>query len=108
MANIQTRRGSTEQSIDLRFLNVASAAFADFIDETAEGLLLWYRREGEDKVFFTPVALEALSSPRTAGGVKNIGDGYVRVDVPDEAFDFGAENVLVGGSADGYVSVGLL
>jgi hypothetical protein len=108
MADISIEKGSVSQSVNLRFLDLSTAGFAAEIDETTEDLEVWYRRDGGPKVNFTAVSLSSLEAPWRAGGIENIGDGYVRIDVPDAAFDFGADNVLVGGSAHGYMAIGLL
>jgi hypothetical protein len=63
---------------------------------------LWYRRDGA-KVSVTPAALAALTTPHADGGVKEIDDGWYRVDFPDAAFVAGVDRVVIGGDVAGGV-----
>jgi hypothetical protein len=108
MADLEIRKGSTSQSITIRFLNLAAASFADPFDASANGLDLWYRRNGEGRVPFTAVDLDSEDADWVEGGIKYIDDGYVRVDVPDAAFNYGANAVLISGTGTGIMGLGQL
>jgi hypothetical protein len=108
MADLSIRKGSTSQSITMRFLDTSAATFASSFDASADGLDLWYKREGEARVPFTAVDLASETADWVSGGLIFIDDGYVRIDVPDAALDFGADNVLVGGAGTNLMGIGQL
>ena len=97
---------ATDQSTVVRFVDSTDGTPETGVTEATAGLALWYRREGGLKVAITPVALAALNTAHTDGGVEHISDGYVRIDAPDAAFVTGATGVAIGGSATGMVVIG--
>jgi hypothetical protein len=106
MPVVTFRRSSIERSVRMRFVDLETAEPADNVDETTPGIHFWYERDAGARVDFVPVALDSLESSWTAGGVQPIGDGYVRVDIPDAVCEFGADSVLIGGGATGLIAIG--
>lgn len=98
-------KDSTDQSTAIRFLNSTTGLPEASVDHSTTGLALWYRREGGAKVTIPPVALAALTTAHTDGGVEPISDGLTRVDPQDGAWATGSSGVWVGGSATGMVAV---
>jgi hypothetical protein len=108
MAEIERQKGTTEEQLVVRAVSQATSLPYEGLTAASSGLSLWYRREGEEQVFFDPVALDSLDAPFSPGGLLAIDDGYYRLDVPDAALaDGDADSVQVGGSADGVVLLGV-
>ena len=95
--------GSTGRSVYLRALDSGDGTPETGIAYNTSGISLWYRRDGAAAVTITPANLAALTTAWTSGGVKHVGEGVFRLDVPDAAFAAGAETVVIGGSATGMV-----
>lgn len=76
---------------------------SETVSHDTGGISLWYRRTGAVRVVITPVALAALTTSWTSGGVEPIDDGAFRLDVPDAAFAAGADSVVIGGRATGVL-----
>ena len=98
------RKSSTDQSVVIRILDLDGLP-NETIEHDSPGIALWYRREGGTKQTITPVALAALDSAHTDGGLEHISDGYYRLDLPDAAIASGANGVTVGGSATDTVGI---
>jgi hypothetical protein len=106
----------------LQYLNVAADAvdtsviirIVDSTDGTPEtgvtsatgGLALEYRREGAASTSITEADLTNLTDAHSDGGLKHIGNGYYRVDLPDAACAGGASGVLVHGTVTGMIVIG--
>ncbi|MBK8246419.1 MAG: hypothetical protein IPK85_03335, partial [Gemmatimonadetes bacterium] len=71
------------------------------------GLALEYRREGAASTAITEADLTNLTDAHSDGGLKHIGNGYYRLDVPDAAFASGVPGVLVHGTVTGMVVQGV-
>lgn len=99
--------GSTNQSTRIRVLDAAGAAVTTIV-AASSGLALWYHRAGGLKVAITPTDLAAVDSAHSDGGIKHIGDGWYRLDMPDAACAVGAADVLFGGAVTGGYIDGLL
>jgi len=100
------KHGGTDQSTVIRIVDSADGTPEAAVDFDSTGIALWYRREAGLKVAITPVALAALDSAHTDGGIEHIGDGYYRLDLPDAACASGAAGVAVGGTVTGMVVIG--
>jgi hypothetical protein len=92
---MQVPIGSTDVSVDLRAMDASGA----LTGKVAADFTLWYRRDGA-KVTVVLSDLTALTDAHTDGGVKEIGNGWYRFDLPDAAFLTGANRVAVGGTVD--------
>ncbi len=91
--------GSTDVSVDVRALTVAGAALTG---KVAADFSAWYRRDGA-KTAIELSDLDALTDAHSDGGLKEIGDGWYRLDVPDAAFAAGANRAAIGGTVAGGV-----
>jgi hypothetical protein len=102
------KKGSTDQSVVIRIIDSSDGTPETGVEHNSAGIDLWYRREGETKTSITEVALAALDSAHSDGGIEHIGDGYYRLDLPDAAVAAGSgENgVMVGGTVTGMIVIG--
>lgn len=97
---------SVDVSIVLRAIDSADGTPETGFDHSAAGIDLKYRRDGAANVDITEVALAALTTAHTDGGVEQIGNGYFRLDLPDAAVASGVAGVMVHGSATGIIIIG--
>ena len=102
------KKGSTDQSTVIRIIDSTTGLPENAVEHNTSGIDLWWRREKETKTSITEVALAALDSAHSDGGIKLIGDGYYRLDLPDAAVVAGSgENgVMVGGTVTGMIVIG--
>lgn len=100
------KAGTVDVSVVLRVVDSVDGTPETGVDHATTGLDLKYRREGAANVDLTEAALAALTTAHTDGGVEQIGNGYIRVDLPDAACATGATGVLVHGVATGMVIIG--
>jgi hypothetical protein len=91
--------GATDVSIDIRAMTSAGAALEG---KVAADFVLWYRRDGA-KVAISLSDLALLTTAHTDGGIKEIDDGWYRLDLPDAAVAAGVNRVAIGGTVDGGV-----
>lgn len=98
--------GTTDVSVVLRAIDSTDGTPETAFDHATAGIDLQYRREGGANVAITEVALAALTTAHTDGGVEQIGNGYVRLDLPDASCAAGVSGVLVHGVATGMVIIG--
>src|SRR5688572_8301770 len=97
--------GSVDFSCYIRVLNGDGTPATTVAHDTA-GIDLWYRRGGQGAVVsLTEAALAAPNSAHVDGGVEHVGNGYVRVDLPDAAIVTGVPFVAVGGTITGLVII---
>ena len=96
---MQVQPDTTNVSVDIRAMTAAGAALAG---KLATDFMAWYRRDGA-KTEIALSDLAALTTAHTDGGLKEIGDGWYRLDVPDAAFADGANRVAIGGAVSGGV-----
>ena len=73
--------------------------------KVAADFALSYRRDGA-AVSIALSNLTALTDAHSDGGIKEVGNGEYRLDVPDAAFAAGASKVTIGGTVDGGVVLG--
>lgn len=99
-------KGATDQSVVIRIVDSGDGTPETGVTSGTSGLDLEYRREGATSVDLTESDLAALDSAHSDGGIKHIGNGYYRVDLPDAAVASGANGVLVHGTATGMVVIG--
>jgi hypothetical protein len=99
------KKGTTDQSVIIRIVDSTTGLPETAVEHNTAGIDLWYRREGAAKVSITEVALAALTTAHTDGGIEHIGDGYYRLDLPDAAFATGANGLMVGGTVTGMVVI---
>ena len=90
--------GIKDVSIHVRALS----SFGAIDGKLAADFTLWYRVgvTGASE----PVELHDLDAggdEHEDGGIFGLGDGWYRVDLPDDVFLYGGERVLIGGSVDG-------
>lgn len=95
--------GSTDRSVYLRALDSTDGTPETGIAYNTSGISLYYRRDGAAATAITPATLAALTTGHTDGGVKHVGDGIFRLDVPDAAWAAGSETVVIGGGATGMI-----
>lgn len=100
-------KGSTDQSVVIRFVDSTDGTPETGVVAATGGLAIEYRRElGASTSIGTINDLAALTTAHTDAGIKSIGNGYYRVDLPDAAVATGANGVAVHGAATGMVCVG--
>lgn len=100
------KAGTTDVSVVIRILDSTDGTPETGVTSATGGLALEYRREGAASVGLTESDLAALTTAHTDGGMKHIGNGYYRVDLPDAACAAGVTGVLVHGTATGMVVQG--
>jgi hypothetical protein len=99
----EIKQGTTDESVYLQFLDTAGLPFATPTSLSA-GIALWYRRTGGAKVAISLSDLGSVGAAHSDGGMIEIDDGVVRLDLPDAAFAAGATSLVVGGAiTDGVV-----
>lgn len=99
---MQIIAGSTDQSISIYCRALTGAALTG---KAAADFTLTYRRDGAN----VPIVLSDLAELTTAhtdGGVKEVGNGEYRLDLPDAAVAAGADQVSVQGTVAGGVVLG--
>lgn len=106
MFTYQIKPGSTDVSVTVRFIDSADGTPETGVDHATTGIDMKYRRTGAAAVDITEASLAALTSAHADGGMEQIGQGYVRLDLPDAAVASGAAECLVFGTATGMVCIG--
>lgn len=99
------KHGSVDQSTVVRIVDSTDGTPETGVTSATAGLDLQYRREGAAAVALTESDLVAVDSAHADGGIKHIGAGYYRVDLPDAAVATGADGVLVFGTVTGMVVI---
>lgn len=99
-------KGTTDYGATIRIVDSDGHTPETAVEHNTSGIDLWYRRQGAAKVSLTEVALAALTTAHTDGGIEHIGDGYYRLDLPDAALASGANYVDVGGTVTGMIVQG--
>lgn len=103
----QIYKGATDKSVVIRIIDSTTGLPETAVEHNTAGIDLQYRREGAVSTAITEVALAALTTAHTDGGIEHIGNGYYRLDVPDAAFATGADGVLIHGTVTGMVVQGV-
>lgn len=99
--------GATDVSVVIRILDSTTGLPETGVVAATAGLDLEYRREGAASTDITESDLTALTDAHSDGGLKHIGNGYYRLDVPDAAFVAGVPGVLIHGTATDMVVQGV-
>lgn len=100
------RAGATSKSVRIRIIDSTDGTPETGVTAATSGLDLKYHRDGAAAVDITEADLTALTDAWSSGGLKHIGQGYYRVDVPDLAFAAGADSVLIFGTVTGMIVIG--
>lgn len=96
-------KGSTDVSVNIRIVDETDGTPETAVEHNTTGIDLWYRREGAAVSSITEVALAALTTAHTDGGIEHISHGWYRLDVPDAAFASGVDGVQIGGTVTGMI-----
>ena len=98
----------TSVTTTIRIIDSTDGTPEQSVEHDTAGIALWYRRGAVGaKTTITPVALAALTTAYTSGGIEHIDDGYYRLDVPNAAFATGVDDVQIGGAVTGMVVLGV-
>lgn len=100
------KKGTADVSVIIRIIDSTDGTPETGVVAATAGLDLKYRREGATAVDLTESDLAAIDSAHSDGGMKHIGGGYYRVDVPDAAFATGVNGVFVFGTVTGMIVIG--
>lgn len=100
------KKDSTNESVNILIIDSTTGIPETAVEHDTGGIDLWYRREGATKTSITEVALAALDTAHTDGGIEHIGNGVYRLDPPDAAFATGCNGVQFGGTVTGMIVIG--
>lgn len=106
MLNYYIRAGQTDVSVTIRIVDSTDGSPETGVTSATAGLALEYRRELAVSTAITESDLAALTTAHTDGGMRHIGNGYYRLDLPDAACATGVAGCLVHGTATGMVVIG--
>lgn len=106
MQNITRKAGSTDVSVVIRIVDSTDGSPETGVTTATAGLALEYRREGATSTAITEVDLTNLNDAHSDGGLKHIGNGYYRLDLPDAAVASSSAGCLVHGTVTGMVVIG--
>jgi len=96
-------KGSINVSVNIRIVDSTDGTPETAVEHNTAGIDMWYRREAAVVTSITEVALAALTTAHTDGGIEHISHGWYRLDVPDAAFATGVDGVQIGGTVTGMV-----
>lgn len=105
MLNYYIRAGQTDVSVVIRIVDSTDGSPETGVTSATAGLALEYRRELAVSTAITESDLAALTTAHTDGGMRHIGNGLYRLDLPDAACASGVSGVLVHGTATGMVVI---
>lgn len=106
MQNLTIKAGTVDVSCVIRIVDSTDGTPETGVTSATSGIDLQYRREGAVSTAITESDLTNLNDAHSDGGMKHIGNGYYRLDLPDAACAAGAAGVLVHGTVTGMVVVG--
>ncbi len=106
MQNITRKAGSTDVSVVIRIVDSTDGSPETGVTAATAGLALEYRREGATSTAITEADLTNLNDAHSDGGMKHIGNGYYRLDLPDAACASSSAGCLVHGTATSMVVIG--
>lgn len=106
MQNLTIKAGTVDVSCVIRIVDSGDGTPETGVTSATSGIDLQYRREGAVSTAITESDLTNLNDAHSDGGMKHIGNGYYRLDLPDAACAAGAAGVLVHGTVTGMVVVG--
>lgn len=98
--------GSTDQSTTIRILDSTTGLPETGVTSATSGLSINYRREGGSVASISISDLAAVNSAHSDGGIKHVGSGYYRLDLPDAAVAGSNTGVIIEGTATDMVIVG--
>lgn len=98
-------KGSTDQSVYIRIVDSADGTPETGVTSATAGLDLEYVRNRAAAADLTESDLAAVDSAHSDGGIKHVGNGVYRVDLPDAACASGVDGVLVTGTATDMVVI---
>lgn len=104
--SIVRKAGTTDVSVVIRIIDSTDGTPETGVTSATGGLALEYRREGAVSTAITEADLTNLNDAHSDGGMKHIGNGYYRLDLPDAACASGSTGVLVHGAVTGMVVIG--
>jgi hypothetical protein len=93
-------------SVVIRIVDSTDGTPETGVVAATSGLALEYRRELATSTPLTESDLAALTTAHADGGMKHIGNGYYRVDLPDAAIAAGVKGCLVHGTVTGMIVIG--
>lgn len=106
MQNITRKAGSTDVSVVIRIVDSTDGSPETGVTAATAGLALEYRREGATSTAITEADLTNLNDAHSDGGLKHIGNGYYRLDLPDAAVAASSAGCLVHGTVTSMVVIG--
>lgn len=98
-------KGATDQSVYIRIVDSADGTPETGVTSATAGLDLEYVRNRAAAADLTESDLAAVDSAHSDGGIKHVGNGVYRVDLPDAACATGVDGVLVTGTATDMVVI---
>lgn len=106
--NYRFKKASTDVSVVIRIVDSAAGTPETAVDASTSGLDLKYRRELKAATDITEATLSALTDAHSDGGIKHIGQGYYRLDLPDAAVASSTDvnGVLVFGTVTDMIVIG--
>lgn len=99
-------KGATDQTVYIKVIDSATGALETGVTSATSGIDLEYTRNGAAPANLTESDLAAVDSAHSDGGMKHIGGGIYRVDLPDAAVATGVSSVYVGGTITDMIVVG--
>lgn len=96
-------KGSTDQTTYIRIIDSIDGTPETGVVAATAGLDLEYLRVGAAPADLTENDLAATDSAHSDGGIKHVGGGEYRVDLPDAAVATGVNGVLVQGTVTGMI-----
>jgi len=107
MSGRNIKKDSTNVSTVIRIIDSSDGTPETAVEHDTSGIDMWYRRDTEAVTSITEVALAALTTAHTDGGIEAINHGYYRFDPPDAAFATGVDGVMIGGTVTGMTVIGI-
>lgn len=89
----------------VRVLDASTGAPYTSATSATAGASFGYTRPGSTRTSISLSDLAAVDSAFSSGGIKHIGSGWYRLDVPDAAIAAGVDGVLIDGAFTSYVVV---
>jgi len=100
--------GTDDVSVTIRILDATSFLPETGVTSATSGLALWYKKGQTGAVTsITEVDLAAVDSAHSDGGMKHLGEGVYRLDLPDAAIPTAENEVTtVGGAVTDMIVLG--
>lgn len=99
-------KGATDQTVYVSIIDSALGTPETGVTSATSGIDLEYTRNGAAPTNLTESDLAATDSAHSDGGIKHIGGGIYRVDLPDAAVASGVNSVYVGGTITDMIVIG--